>query len=330
MAQDIGVGVVGIGVFGELHARVCAESAEMRLVAACSRRQASVAPLAERYGIWTTTDHAELVARPDVDMVIVCSPDRLHCQHAVAALEAGKHAFVEKPMATTVDECDRMIDAARCSGARLTVGQILRFVPRYAAAHERIAAGGIGDLIHMYARRNNTRAAAQHTLGTTTPVFRLGAHDIDFMLWCARSPVASVYARQVTRLLKAEEGPDCVLALLTFADSAIAALETSHVLPDGSPSVMNALFEAVGTTGSLEIDGAWDGLEVIAGGRLQTGSGGPVRDRIVGPLVDEVADFARCIAEDRPPAVAPEEAREVVRVVCAIHESMRSGRPVSP
>jgi UDP-N-acetylglucosamine 3-dehydrogenase len=328
MNKGIGVGVIGIGVFGKLHARVCAESARMRLVAACSRREVSVQPLAERYGVWTTTDYAELVARPDVDMVVICSPDRLHCEHALAALEAGKHVLVEKPMATTVEECDHMIDAARRSGARLTIGQILRFVPRYAATHERIAAGEIGDLIHMYARRNNTRAAAQHTLGRTTPVFRLGSHDIDFMLWCARSPVVSVCARQVTRLLAPEEGPDCVLALLTFADGAIAALETSHVLPDGSPSVMSALFEAVGTEGSVEIDGAWNGVDLIAGGRLQTCSGGPVRDRIVGPLVDEVNDFALCIAEDRAPAVAPEEAREVVRVVCAIHESMRSGRPV--
>ena len=328
MPQGIGVGVIGIGVFGKLHARVCAESDRMRLVAACSRREVSVQPLAERYGVWTTTDYRELVARPDVDMVIICSPDRLHCEHAIAALDAGKHVLVEKPMATTVEECDRMIDAARRSGARLSVGQILRFVPRYSAAHERITTGGIGDLIHMYARRNNTRAAAEHTLGRTTPVFRLGSHDIDFMLWCARSPVVSVFARQVTRLLKPEEGPDCVLALLTFADGAIAALETSHVLPDGSPSVMSALFEAVGTAGSLQVDGAWDGFEVVAAGRLQAGSSGPVRGRIVGPLVDEVTDFARCIAEDRPPAVAPEEAREVVRVVCAIHESMRSGRPV--
>jgi len=328
MPQAVGVGVIGIGVFGKLHARVCAESAETRLVAACSRREVSVRPLAERYGIWTTTDYRQLVRRPEVNAVIVCSPDRLHCEHAVAALEAGKHVLVEKPMATTVEECDRMIDAARRSGAKLTVGQILRFVPRYAAAHERIAGGEIGELIHMYARRNNTRSAARHTFGRTTPVFRLGAHDIDFMLWCARSPVVSVCARQVTRLLSPEEGPDCVLALLTFADGAIAALETSHVLPDGSPSAMRALFEAVGTEGSVEVDGAWQGVDVIAGDGLRHPSGGPIRDRLVGPLVHEVTDFAHCVAEDRAPAVSPEEGREVVRVACAIHESMRSGRPM--
>ncbi|NLW50761.1 MAG: Gfo/Idh/MocA family oxidoreductase [Candidatus Brocadiaceae bacterium] len=328
MATAPGVGVIGIGVFGRLHARVCAESDRLRLAAACSRREASVAPLAERYGVWTTTDYRELVARPDVDIVIVCSPDGLHCRHGVAALEAGKHVFVEKPMAVTVPECDRMIEAAERSDVRLTVGQILRFVPRYAAARERIAAGEIGRIIHMYARRNNTLAAARHTLGTTTPVFRLGSHDLDFMLWCAHCPVVSVYARQVNRLLKPEEGPDCVLSLLTFADGAIAALETSHALPEGSPSVMSALFEAVGTEGSLEIDGAWDGMEIVADGRLQMGSARPVRGRIVGPIVDEIADFARCVREGTPPAVTPEEAREVVRVVCAIHESARSDRPV--
>ena len=329
MAQGVRFGVIGIGTFGRLHARVCAQSPETRLVAACSRRQVSVAPLADEFGIWTTTHYRELAERPDVDAVIVCSPDRLHCEHAVAALEAGKHVLVEKPMATSVEECDRMIEAARAGGARLTVGHILRFVPRYCAAHRRIADGEIGELIHLYARRNNTRAAAEHTLGRTTPVFRLGSHDIDFMLWCAGAPIVSVYARQVTRLLPPEQGPDCVLALLTFADGAIAALETSHVLPDRSPSVMRALFEAVGTRGSIEIDGAWEGVDVVTGDGLAHTFSEPVRGRIVGPLVHELTDFARCIVEDRPPAVSPEEGRDVVRVVCAIHESMNTGHPVA-
>lgn len=331
--ESVGVGIVGVGAFGRRHARVCAELAETRLVAACARRQESLQPIRDSYGIHTTTDIEELVHLPDVDMVIVCTPDHAHTQAAVAAARAGKHVFVEKPMATSVADCDEMIRAARQNGVKLTVGQILRFDPRYWQAHERIVRGGLGHLVHMFARRNNPRRAAERAFGRTTPTFWLGAHDIDMFLWCARSEVKAVYAQQNTRLLAEEGGPDSVLALLTFADGTIAALETCWILPDGTPSSLDAVFEAVGTAGYLRVDASTDGLAVYGPEGVEyprSVYSAEVAGRLMGALSEEVRHFARCVMEDTPPMVSPEEGREVVRVACAIERSAAAGQPVEP
>lgn len=332
MAQQVGVGVVGVGVFGRLHARVCAELAETRLAAAWSRREESLKPIRDLYGIYTTTDLGELVSRPDVDMIIVCTPDHAHAEPVNAAARAGKHVFVEKPMATSVADCDEMMCAARENRVKFTVGHILRFDPRYSEVHERIATGQIGQLVHMYARRNNARRACERAFGRTTPVFWLGSHDIDMFLWCAGSDVKCVYAQQNTRLLTEQDGPDSVLALLTFADGTIAALETSWILPDGSPSDLDAVFEAVGTEGCVKLDASCDGLTVFGPDGVEyprSVYAAVVNDRLTGVLCEEVRHFARCIIEDREPLVSPGEGRKVVQVACAIQESAASGQPVN-
>jgi UDP-N-acetylglucosamine 3-dehydrogenase len=268
VGERLRVGIVGMGSFGLRHAAVCADLTEVELVAACSRRDASLAPVREQYGIRTTTDLDEFVNLPGMDAVIVCTPDAAHKGPAVAAARAGRHVFVEKPMATLVADCDEMIRAAEENGVRLTVGHICRFDPRYWQAHERIASGELGDLVYMAARRNNPLGAVQRALGKTSPVFWLGSHDIDMLLWCSRAPVVSVYAREVRRLL-GEDGPDAVVAVLTFADGTAATLENCWVLPDGVPTSLIAEFRAVGSKGALRVDAATDGLVLADGERTQ-------------------------------------------------------------
>ncbi|MCK4284028.1 MAG: Gfo/Idh/MocA family oxidoreductase [Candidatus Brocadiae bacterium] len=328
MPEQVGVGVVGVGVFGQLHARVCNELAETRLVAAWSRSDRSLEPIRDLYGVYTTTDINELVARPDLDAVIVCTPDHAHAEPVVAAAQAGKHVFVEKPMATSVADCDQMIHAARAGGVKFMVGHILRFDPRYWQAHERIVSGGIGKLVHMYARRNNPRRACERAFGRTTPVFWLGSHDIDMFLWCAGSEAKAVYAQQNTQLLSDEEGPDSVLAVITFANGIIAALQTSWILPDGMPSDLDAAFEAVGTEGCIKLDASLDGLSVYGPAGIEyprSMYGAAVKESVTGVLCHEVRHFARCVIEDTEPLVSPEEGREVVRVACAMHRSASTG-----
>jgi UDP-N-acetylglucosamine 3-dehydrogenase len=330
MADQLRVGIVGMGSFGLRHAGICADLTEVELVAACSRRDASLAPVRDRYGIRTTTDLNEFVGLPDMDAVIVCTPDAAHKEPAVAAALAGKHVFVEKPMATSVADCDEMIRAAKEAGVRLTVGHICRFDPRYWQAHESIVSGKLGDLVCMAARRDNPLSAVQRALGKTSPVFWLGSHDIDMLLWCAQSPVVSVSAREVRRVL-GDRGPDAVIALLAFADGTVASLENCWVLPDGSPTSLVAEFRAVGTGGALRIDASTDGLSVADGDSLReirSTYGAAVAGQSVGALATELRHFARCILDGDPFVVSPAEGREVVRVACAVLGSARLGGPV--
>ena len=133
-----------------------------------------------------TPDYREIVADPAISMVFVCSPDHLHTEHACAALEAGKHVFLEKPMAVSISDCDRILDAQAGSSARLYVGHNMRFFPSVQIMHRLIAEGRIGQVEAIWCRHFvsyggdayfkdwHSERANSHGL-----LLQKGAHDID-------------------------------------------------------------------------------------------------------------------------------------------------------
>jgi UDP-N-acetylglucosamine 3-dehydrogenase len=323
------VGVIGVGVFGSLHARVYAEAEMAKLVGVADVDAARAAEVAERHGCAGYTDYRELLARPDLDAVSVCTTDRLHAEPVIAAVQAGKHVMVEKPLATTLEECDTMIAAAHAAGVTLTVGHILRFDPRYRAAHDAIRAGRVGRPLHVAARRNNRRSAADRLADKTTVLFFLGIHDLDCLHWCLGGPVRHVYAESVPA---DAESPEAYLGLLRYADGTLVSLEVSWALPESYPGRLDAAWEVVGTEGSLSVEGGGVGtlLHDEAGTEaLDNRYYGEVDGRFVGPLRDELRHFLRCLRDGTPPLVTAGEARAAVEVVLALERSRREGRPVT-
>ncbi len=133
-----------------------------------------------------TTDYREILADPSIDVVFVCSPDHLHAEHACSALAAGKHLFLEKPIATSIADCDRILDAHARSSARLYVGHNMRFFPSVQIMHRLIAEGRIGRVEAIWCRHFvsyggdayfkdwHSERANSHGL-----LLQKGAHDID-------------------------------------------------------------------------------------------------------------------------------------------------------
>ena len=153
MKEQLGIGVIGVGTFGSLHARLYKQLGicELKAVADVNpKRLDEICPLlqVEGYG-----DYRELLKRDDVHAVSICTTDELHVAPAIAAASAGKHIFVEKPLALTPQDCDQIIEAAQAAGVKLTVGHILRFDPRYATARKEIQDGKIGQLVHRSEER---------------------------------------------------------------------------------------------------------------------------------------------------------------------------------
>jgi predicted dehydrogenase len=320
------VGVIGVGVFGSLHARVYAEAEIAELVAVADVDVERAAEVARRHDCASYSDYRELLARPDVDAVSVCTTDRLHAGPVIAAVRAGKHVMVEKPLATSLEECDAMIAAARAAGVMLTVGHILRFDPRYRAARDAIRGGRVGRPLHVAARRNNRGSAAARLADKTTVLFFLGIHDVDCLLWCLGAPVRHVYAESVP----ADAGsPEAYLALLRFGDGTLASLEVSWALPESYPGRLDAAWEVVGTAGSLSVEGGGVGavLHDASGTEaLDNRYYGEVDGRFVGPLRDELHHFLRCLRDGATPMVTAEEARAAVAVILALEESRTAGK----
>ena len=144
--QKIKIGVIGLGWFGQKHCEALAEIAEVELHALCTRTESRLAELAGQFDVEKTyTDYREMLQDPELQAVSVVTMWDQHTAPAVAALQAGKHVFLEKPMASTVADCERIVAAAEQAPGYLMVGHICRFNPRYAAAKEAIHRGSRTD-----------------------------------------------------------------------------------------------------------------------------------------------------------------------------------------
>jgi UDP-N-acetylglucosamine 3-dehydrogenase len=328
MTDKLGVGVIGVGTFGSLHARVYGQLRQCQLKAVADLNPGRLEQVSSALGVEGYTDYLELLERDDVDAVSICTTDEFHVEPAVAAASAGKHLFVEKPLALTPQDCDTIIEAANASGVKLMVGHILRFDPRYVAAYEEIRDGRIGELIHLFVRRNNSLLSAKRLSGHTSVLFFLGIHDIDFVNWCVGAKARRVYAEATSKTL--EDTPDTVLAVLAFPSGTIASLEVSWVLPESFPGGLDARFEAVGTAGAVYVNGGCETV-AIAHERFEQPElfyAPELHGDLVGVLRDELASFLKCVIRDSEPIVGGEDAKAAVEVACAIERSLESGSVV--
>jgi myo-inositol 2-dehydrogenase/D-chiro-inositol 1-dehydrogenase len=146
VTEPMRFGLVGYGLWGRLHAEAIRKAPDARLVAvACASRETAAAAASDLPGVSVYQDYRALIARRDIDAVDIVVPNHLHAEMGVAALEAGKDVLLEKPMAPTAADCDRLLDAERRSGRVLSIGLELRLSRQWGRIKQIIDAGEIGD-----------------------------------------------------------------------------------------------------------------------------------------------------------------------------------------
>src|SRR3954451_1360967 len=145
------VGIVGLGSIGRMHLHAFKDLGA-RVAVISSRRQEQAAQVAREEGCEFTTDPDALVRRPDVELVAITSSSGSHARLALAAIAAGKHVVIEKPMAMTAAECRAIVDAARARGVTLSVISQRRFEPVHQAVKQVVARGALGRLLVIEAR----------------------------------------------------------------------------------------------------------------------------------------------------------------------------------
>ncbi len=193
--KDILIGVIGSGGRGGLARHVHKPGKGSRVVACCDIDEKEFERNREWYGpdIFTTREYRELLGR-DLDAVFVCTPDFLHEEHAAAALEAGKHVYLEKPMAITIESCDRILRAARDNGVKLYLGHNMRHLNVILKMKEMIDAGAIGEVKIVWCRHFVSYGGdayykdwhADRTKSTGL-LLQKAAHDIDVIHWLCGS-----------------------------------------------------------------------------------------------------------------------------------------------
>ncbi len=324
-------GVIGLGFFGEKHAEVLAALPNAELRAVCTRNDSRRREIKRRLQVPNDyRDYHDLLSRPEIQAVSVVTHVDDHLAPTLAALRAGKHVLVEKPLARTVADCDRMIAAAKKADRILMVGHICRFNPRYAVARQRAAGGELGQILSMYARRNIPAVRSATVLEKIGPLLGDGVHDTDLMLWISGGRIETVYAlTHGTRRLK---HPDLGWAMYRFASGAIGVIENVWCLPAGTPFRIHEQLEIIGTKGAIYVHGGDMNVTV------QTANGVDCPDTLywphihggtVGALRTEIEYFLDCVARGaQPEVVTSQDARAAVAAVAAAERSAKTGRVV--
>ena len=349
------IAIIGGGVFGEMHLKTFTQMqsrGEIELVGLADIDEKVRARRREQYGVKTYADHRRMLRQARPDGVTVVTPDHLHRAVVVDALKAGCHVMVEKPMAQSVTDCQKMIDAAAERGLLLMVDFHKRFSAQNAELRRAVRAGALGQVEYAYAwmedRIEVPRDWWPHWAVKSSPMWFLGVHMIDLMRWATGLEAVSVSAVGQTGKLKSAgvNTWDAIQAQIRFANGACFSLHTSWILPEAFESIVNQGIRVVGSEGIIEIDSQDRGERSCLGGRMSTYNLEFYREvkrpdggtEYAGYGIDSIAVFAEHVGHLLSGGTlaglagkfgTAEDGLEVTRIAAAVHQSLRRGRPVA-
>jgi len=331
MPRKVKWAVIGLGWFGEKHCEALAGLPNAELYALCTRTKSRLDEVAAKFGVQHIyTDYHELLANPEVEALSVTTMWDQHTAPALASIKAGKHVFLEKPMASTMEDCAAIVRTANASDKFFMVGHICRFNPRYAAAKREIESGAIGRIVSLYARRNIPAAVGAQVLPKIGPIIGDGVHDTDLMLWYTGSSIQTAYAQSLN--VRGMKYPDLGWTMYRFDSGAIGVCENVWFLPDKTAFQIDERMEIIGTEGSIHIHETHPNFSVASkdGWRSPDTTYWPELHGLrAGALRAELDYFLTCIIENkRPTVISPEESLRAVEACLAAEESSSTGRVV--
>jgi predicted dehydrogenase len=329
--DKVRIGLIGAGLFGESHLQAFRAVRAADIAAVFDIDMGRSREMAREFGIPRVCNSLEeICALPDLDAIDVVTPEETHLEPVLKAFAGGKHVFVEKPLATDLDDCARMIGESRKTGLFLMVGQILRFETKYAMLRDEVARGGLGRVVSIHARRNRLKTLLPR-YGRTHPAIENSIHDIDLMLWYTGARVERV--RGYGRKAVAEKHDDTFWGVLEFDNGAIGVVETIWLLPKAAGMILDDSLQLVGDKGIGNVRLEPGGLTFWrdSGAETPDFSYDPrVAGAAKGALRDELAYFCDCVLDKRAPEVVTAvEAMRAVRVALALIESAAAGRDVT-
>jgi predicted dehydrogenase len=326
--SGVRLGLVGAGAVGVLHARAARETPGVRVAAVCDRDLARAERVAAAHQARAFADHRELLDAGIVDAVVVNTPHALHTEIVCDAAARALHVLVEKPMATSVADCERMIKSCVDADVRLMVGHIQHFLPDKVAARLAIDAGEIGTPLLLadsrssdYRPGNRPAWFFDRQIAGGGVLMNIGAHCVDRVLWLARARARAVSATLVEPVGSTVE-TDAVVRL-ELDDGRAAQIAVTST---GAPPAHDCL-TIVGERGTLVVS-PHAGTAVHLDGRTRVLHEPTGRD-IPAAFAAQLAAFAGCVAGTVPPAVDGAHGSHVVAVIQGAYDSASARAPIA-
>ncbi len=331
--MTIKVAVIGVGAMGKNHARIYWELPDLDFVGIADPDKDLGESISKRYGIDYYQDYRRLLETRKPDAVTIAVPTVNHFDVALEAIQRGIHVLIEKPIAPSIEQGEKIIQAAQQHQVKLMIGHVERFNPAVVALKEKIQAGKIGKVFQLDARREGPFPARISDVGV---VIDLSVHDIDIMRSITGSEVVRVYAETEQRIHTKHE--DLLTGLLRFEDKSVGTLNVNWLTPTkirelhitGEMGLFKVdyltqdlyFFENTGAQGS-----DWDTLRVLRG----VNEGPTIKYALVKkePLRSEQEAFIASVRGESPIAVSGEDGLKALKIAEAIVLSGQEHRMVS-
>jgi len=332
MKQKVNVGLIGAGRIGTLHAaHLTHRIPQSNLVAVSDTYRPAAQACAARFEIATVeTDHQAILARDDVEAVVICSSTDTHAQIIIDAAEAGKHIFCEKPIHFDLAEIDRALAAVEETGVKLQIGFNRRFDPTFREVHDRVLEGRIGKPhILRITSRDPQPPPIDYVKVSGGMFLDMTIHDFDMARYLIGSEVEEIFALgQVLVDPAIGEAGDIDTAILTlrFANGAIGTIDNSRQAVYG----YDQRVEVFGSAGVISTANQTPHRATYSD-RKGVHAALPLHffiERYVDSYIAEMEAFVRCVLQDTPPSVSGQDGRIPVVMGYAAQKSLREGRPV--
>ncbi|HLT51863.1 MAG TPA: Gfo/Idh/MocA family oxidoreductase [Arenibacter sp.] len=342
MDKKVGVGLVGSQFISSIHIEALKMVPDANIVAVMSPTPGNAADFAKKHGIPNhCTEIEPLLALPEIDMIVIGSPNYTHCDITLKAAKAGKHIVVEKPFCMNLAEADLMIDACKKANVKLMYAEELCFTPKYVRLKGLLDEGALGRPVMLKQSEKHDGPHADHFWDVERSgggvTMDMGCHAIQFFRWLNKdNPIKSVYAQMNTSVHTDKTiGDDNAIIILEFENGVVAIAEESWTKLGG----MDDRAEIHGTEGVAYAD-------VLQGNSIQTYSKKGVGYAVekAGSTIgwsytiyeeiwnygfpQEFAHFVDCVKNDKQPLVTGEDGKAVLEVIFAAYESAGTGKKV--
>ena len=325
----LGVGILGAGFFGAYHARAIAALEGVHVVAACAEDLSLAEAFTAEHGGKAFSDWRAMLEDKSLDAVAITAPHHLHCQLAVAALQAGKHVLLEKPMALSVAVGSRIIASAEASRGKLMVGQIMHFVWPCLVARQILDRGDLGkpitgssSLLKIWMESNRKGWHLDPATGGGM-LMTAGIHALDQLVWLMDSRVSSVSAA-VSTSFHDQKADDSAMMLLRFADGRFGQVASVGFRDGGGTFDINLVCEK----GTLRVD-LDRGVAIGRGGQWSDVPNSHDPQWMQNGIVRERQEMAAAIRNDTEVAVSGDYGRHIIACIDAAMISAREHRNVN-
>ena len=321
-------GLIGSGIYARVHGRVYNSDPRVILKSLWSPTRSHREEAAGQFGCSASGTWEEIINDSTIDCIAVVTPDFAHTQYAVAALDAGKHVILEKPMAMSSEECKKIISARDSNNKKLMVNYHNRWYPAFLAARDTITSGKIGKPVSGNFVLSDTISWVEENMrwaDRTGPEWFLMSHIADLAFWMLAEKPVEAYAMIREGLLKSKgfETRDLVKAVMRMEGGAVVHFETSWVLARNWRNPVNDMRVSVQCeNGRVDITADYENITITS-------------DAYKTPLVlldqtevDPIKDFISCVIDDEPVPVTGEEGLLATRAIEAVVLSYKENRVV--